>query len=62
MFLAGVVDFGADGLEDPQAAHLRREDLVEADLVGSLMAARLVLEMARRGVGRSVVALDSGGF
>lgn len=48
----------ADGLE----AHLRAENLVGADLVGSSMGARLVLEMARRGVGRSVVALDPGGF
>ena len=43
-------------------AHLRAEDLVGADLVGSSMGARLVLEMARRGVGRSVVAFDPGGF
>ena len=48
----------ADALE----AHLRAEDLVGAGLVGSSMGARLVLEMARRGVGRSVVALDPGGF
>lgn len=48
----------ADQLE----AHLRAEDLVGADLVGSSMGARLVLEMARRAVGRSVVALDPGGF
>ena len=48
----------ADALE----AHLRSQGLVGADLVGSSMGARLVLEMARRGVGRSVVALDPGGF
>ena len=48
----------ADALE----AHLRAEDLTGADLVGSSMGARLVLEMARRGLGRSVVALDPGGF
>ena len=48
----------ADALE----AHLRAEDLTGADLVGSSMGARLVLEMARRGVGRSFVALDPGGF
>lgn len=48
----------ADGLE----AHLRTQELTEADLVGSSMGARLVMEMARRGVGRSVVALDPGGF
>ena len=47
---------------DALKAHLRTEDLVSADLVGSSMGARLVLEMARRGVGRSVVALDPGGF
>lgn len=48
----------ADALE----AHLRAEGLDTADLVGSSMGARLVLEMARRGVGRAVVALDPGGF
>ncbi|MBC7372830.1 MAG: alpha/beta fold hydrolase [Frankiales bacterium] len=48
----------ADELE----AHLRREDLAGADLVGSSMGARLVMEMARRGVGRAIVALDPGGF
>ncbi|GAC1440850.1 MAG: alpha/beta fold hydrolase [Mycobacteriales bacterium] len=48
----------ADALE----AHVRSQDLVGADFVGSSMGARLVLEMARRGVGRSVVALDPGGF
>lgn len=30
--------------------------------VGSSMGARLVVEMARRGLGRSTVALDPGGF
>ena len=48
----------ADALE----AHLHAEGLAGADLVGSSMGARLVLEMARRGVGRSFVALDPGGF
>lgn len=48
----------ADVLE----AHLRSEGLEGADLVGSSMGARLVLEMMRRGVGRSAVALDPGGF
>ena len=33
-----------------------------ASLVGSSMGARMVLELARRGVGRDVVALDPGGF
>ena len=48
----------ADALE----AHLRAEGLERADLVGSSLGARLVLEMARRGIGRSFVALDPGGF
>ena len=57
---SGEVTIGryADDLE----SHLRREGLERADLVGSSMGARLVLEMARRGWGRSVVALDPGGF
>lgn len=50
------------GLADALERHLREQDLVGADLVGSSMGARLVLEMARRGLGRSVVALDPGGF
>lgn len=41
---------------------LREEGLAEADLVGSSLGARLVLEMARRGLGRHTVALDPGGF
>lgn len=42
--------------------HLVAEDLRTADLVGSSMGARMVLEIARRGIGRHVVALDPGGF
>jgi pimeloyl-ACP methyl ester carboxylesterase len=48
----------ADALE----VHLRSEGLAGADLVGSSMGARLVVEMARRGLGRATVALDPGGF
>ena len=48
----------ADALE----AFLREQGLERADLVGSSLGARLVLEMARRGLGRSIVALDPGGF
>ena len=48
----------ADALE----SFLRSEGLGAADLVGSSLGARLVLEMARRGLGRSTVALDPGGF
>jgi len=47
---------------DALAAYLRESGLERADLVGSSLGARLVLEMARRGLGRSVVALDPGGF
>jgi pimeloyl-ACP methyl ester carboxylesterase len=41
---------------------LEQADLADADLVGSSMGARMVLELARRGLGRHVVALDPGGF
>lgn len=56
----GEVTIGryADALE----AHLHDQGLAGADLVGSSLGARLVLEMARRGLGRSTVALDPGGF
>lgn len=51
-----------DRLADALVAHLEAEGLSDADLVGSSLGARLVLELARRGVGRHVVALDPGGF
>ena len=57
-----VGDYTLAGIADALEAHLRTEDLVGADLVGSSMGARLILEMARRGVGRRFVALDPGGF
>lgn len=47
---------------DALQAHLSAAGLAEADLAGSSMGARMVLELARRGVGRHVVALDPGGF
>lgn len=50
------------GYADALEAHLRAEGLAGADLVGSSMGARLVMELARRGVGRATVALDPGGF
>ena len=53
-----TVDRYADTLE----AHLHEQRLEGSDLVGSSLGARLVLEMARRGLGRSVVAFDPGGF
>jgi len=51
-----------DRLTDELQAWLVAQDLAAADLVGSSMGARMVLELARRGVGRHVVALDPGGF
>ena len=41
---------------------LAGQGLERASLVGSSMGARMVLELARRGVGGDVVALDPGGF
>ena len=58
--LAGNVTF--ERLTDALQDWLVRADLAGADLVGSSMGARMVLELARRGVGRHVVALDPGGF
>lgn len=50
------------GLARSFAAWLDAEGLAGADLVGSSMGARLVLEMARIGKAGAVVALDPGGF
>ncbi len=58
--LAGPLSL--DRLTDGLQEWLVVQDLAEADLVGSSMGARMVLELARRGVGRHVVALDPGGF
>ena len=49
-------------LADALVGFLEDQGLRDADLVGSSVGARLVLELARRGVGRDVVALDPGGF
>lgn len=49
-------------LTDAVAGYIRDNDLAGVDLVGSSMGARMVLELARRGVGGNVVALDPGGF
>jgi len=51
-----------DRLVDDLHEHLEEQGLGDADLVGSSMGARMVLELARRGAGRHVVALDPGGF
>jgi pimeloyl-ACP methyl ester carboxylesterase len=58
--LAGKVTMGTltDALQD----FLREKGLENADLVGSSMGARIVIELARRGHAGAVVALDPGGF
>lgn len=47
---------------DAIAAFMAQQGLERADLLGSSVGARLVLELARRGLGRHCVALDPGGF
>ena len=41
---------------------MNSQGLANTDLVGSSIGSRLVLELARRGIGRHCVALDPGGF
>lgn len=49
-------------LTDAVETFMREQDLDGADLVGSSMGARMVLELARRGHRGNIVALDPGGF
>jgi pimeloyl-ACP methyl ester carboxylesterase len=49
-------------LTDAVESFIAEHDLGDVDVVGSSMGARMVLEMARRGHGGTVVALDPGGF
>ena len=49
-------------LADAIVAWLKDQQLTGVDCVGSSMGARLVLELARRGVVGAVVSLDPGGF
>ncbi len=49
-------------LADAVTAFLVAHDLTNIDVVGSSMGARLVLELARRGVVGATVSLDPGGF
>ena len=49
-------------LADALVEWLRENNLTGVDCVGSSMGARLVLELARRGVLGAVVSLDPGGF
>jgi pimeloyl-ACP methyl ester carboxylesterase len=58
--LSGTVTL--DRLVEELRGFLVEHGLTGADLVGSSMGARMVLELARQGVGRHVVALDPGGF
>lgn len=55
-------DISVPRLADVVTTFLEENDLREVDMVGSSMGARLVLELARRGVGGRVVSLDPGGF
>ncbi len=58
--LAGEISIAT--LTDAVADYISDEQLTDVDLVGSSMGARIVLELARRGHGGTVVALDPGGF
>lgn len=50
------------GFADVVEVLLRREGLLDADLVGSSMGGEVVLELARRGHGGHVVALAPSGY
>ena len=51
-----------EAYSDALANFVQSQGLETADLVGSSVGGRLVLELARRGMGRHCVALDPGGF
>ena len=51
-----------DAHADALANFMQSEGLANADLVGSSVGGRLVLELARRGIGGHCVALNPGGF
>lgn len=51
-----------DTLAEAVTAWLAEHDLIGIDVVGNSMGARLVLELARRGVVGATVSLDPGGF
>lgn len=51
-----------DGLARSLSDLIEAEGLRGTDMVGTSLGARLVLEMARRGLAGNVVALDPGGF
>ena len=58
--LAGEVSI--ETLTDAVQHFVAEQDLAGVDTVGTSMGARMVLELARRGVGGDTVALDPGGF
>jgi pimeloyl-ACP methyl ester carboxylesterase len=51
-----------DSLSEAVTSFFDANDPIGADVVGNSMGARLVLELARRGMVGTTVALDSGGF
>lgn len=51
-----------DGLVGSVERYIADNGLAGIDVVGSSMGARIVLELARRGIVGNVVALDPGGF
>lgn len=55
-------EVGIATLTDALERFLREEGLEDADVVGSSMGARMVVELARRGHRGAAVALDPGGF
>ncbi|WCO66104.1 alpha/beta fold hydrolase [Iamia majanohamensis] len=58
--LAGEVSIAT--LTDAVADFIREQDLDGVSTAGQSMGGRMVLELARRGVGGDTVALDPGGF
>lgn len=50
------------GLANSVERYIRDRSLGQIDIVGSSLGARIALELARRGIAGSVVALDPGGF
>ena len=51
-----------EAFADALVSFVQSQGLGTADLVGSSVGGRLVLELARRGIGRHCVAIDPGGF
>lgn len=49
-------------LTEAVAEFVAEQDLDGVDLVGQSMGGRIVLDLARRGIGGDVVVLDPGGF